>query len=80
MITLNKRLNKIPVKNVTGIDCWTTDGVMTATGVCRNTVSNWVNESRKGNLNLPFICKKKGCKVYFPIEKFLEWYWYNGQN
>lgn len=77
---LNDRLKNIETVDHMGEVCWTYNGLIEATGMSRNTICNWIRDTRLGKLNLPFRCRKKGCKCFFPVDEFLRWYGYEEQN
>lgn len=81
-----KEATKVPevtgkTRTVLGKECWTPKQAAEAVGVNRNTILNWARKTKKGELDMPLLSAPiKRSAVYVPIDEFLDWYSYGGQN
>lgn len=76
-----EELGKLPTVDVLGKKCWTPSTCAKALGVNRNTVINWANKTKKGELNMPIISAPvAGAKIYIPVDALMDWVRYGEQN
>lgn len=69
-------------KEFLGILCWTSAAACARElKIHRNTVEEWVKKTREGAMNMPLMgIPKKGSRAIIPVDEFLAWYGYAGQN
>lgn len=69
-------------KNFLGKMCWTSAAACARElGIHRNTVEDWVKKTRDGAMDMPLMgIPVKGSRAIIPVDEFLAWYGYAGQN
>lgn len=69
-------------KTFLGKICWTSAAACAREiKMHRNTVEDWVKKTRIGAMDMPIMgASKKGSHAMIPVDDFLAWYGYVGQN